>query len=264
MPMKRLVFCFDGTLNRLIVENPTNVVLTAESVLPFADDKTAQLIFYDEGVGTIKGERVGGTVFGKGVDKNLADAYRFLIFNYTAGDQIYIFGFSRGAYTARSFAGLLANSSIPNRRHADQVDNAIEHYRAHTDTPEFIERMMQFRKTYCWDVCVSEKEDAWRVAKDPNYTLGKAWLPTSKRTGCAVWMREKCPSSPLDSNRPPAPMPCCVSKNSTPRIAISNGKRRAMALKAIFMKRNFTGETIQTRIAEFCPGYDRGFRRGGG
>jgi uncharacterized protein (DUF2235 family) len=156
--MKRLVFCFDGTSNRLIVENPTNVVLTAESVLPLADDqKTAQLIFYDEGVGTTKGEKAAGILLGKGLDKKLADAYRFLIFNYTPGDEIYIFGFSRGAYTARSFAGLLANSSIPNRRHADQVDKAIEHYRAHTDTPEFEEYMMEFRREYCWDVCVSDK-----------------------------------------------------------------------------------------------------------
>lgn len=90
--MKRLVFCFDGTSNRLIGENPTNVVLTAESVQPTADDGTAQLIFYDEGVGTTKGQKVRGLVFGKGLNQNLADAYRFLIFNYTPGDQIYIFG----------------------------------------------------------------------------------------------------------------------------------------------------------------------------
>ena len=128
--MKRLVFCFDGTSNRLIVEK------LRKACCPVADDqKTAQLIFYDEGVGTTKGEKAAGILLGKGLDKKLSDAYRFLIFNYTPGDEIYIFGFSRGAYTARSFAGLLANSSIPNRRHADQVDKAIEHYRAHTDTP---------------------------------------------------------------------------------------------------------------------------------
>jgi uncharacterized protein (DUF2235 family) len=176
--MKRLVFCFDGTSSRLIVENPTNVVLTAESVLPLANDqKTAQLIFYDEGVGTTKGDKLAGILFGRGLDKNLADAYRFLIFNYTPGDQIYIFGFSRGAYTARSFAGLLAHSSIPNRRHADEFDKAIDLYRErNNNTPEFIERMMEFRRKYCWDVCVSDKEDAWRAAKDPSYMRGTARL----------------------------------------------------------------------------------------
>jgi uncharacterized protein (DUF2235 family) len=184
--MKRLIFCFDGTSNQLVVENPSNVVLTAESVQPFADDGKAQVVFYDEGVGTTKGEKVRGLVFGKGLDKNLADAYRFLIFNYTPGDQIYIFGFSRGAYTARSFAGLLAHSGIPNRRYAHQVDNAIARYRERNNkTPEFLEDMMQFRSKYCWDVCVSDKEDAWRVGKCAGYTAGKA--PLLRITYVGVW-----------------------------------------------------------------------------
>lgn len=50
--MKRLVFCFDGTANKLSAEDPTNVVLMAESVVPTAKDGTAQLVYYDEGVGT--------------------------------------------------------------------------------------------------------------------------------------------------------------------------------------------------------------------
>ncbi len=209
--MKRLVFCFDGTSNRLIVENPTNVVLTAESVLPLADDqKTAQLIFYDEGVGTTKGEKAAGILLGKGLDKKLADAYRFLIFNYTPGDEIYIFGFSRGAYTARSFAGLLANSSIPNRRHADQVDKAIEHYRAHTDTPEFEECMMEFRREYCWDVCVSDKEDAWRAAKDPRYTgtarlLGITYIGVWDTVGALGVPGDLFPRPELESHKEARP-----------------------------------------------------------
>ena len=56
--MKRLVFCFDGTWNRLDSPTPTNVVLTAESVLPLANG-VAQLIFYDEGVGTRKYPQAG-------------------------------------------------------------------------------------------------------------------------------------------------------------------------------------------------------------
>lgn len=183
--MKRMVFCFDGTSNRLIVENPTNVVLTAESVQPTADDGTAQLIFYDEGVGTTKGQKVRGLVFGKGLDQNLADAYRFLIFNYTPGDEIYIFGFSRGAYTARSFGGLLAHSGIPNRRYADQVDSAIAHYRTRNKSAEFEQEMMAFRSKYCWDVCVSEAEDEWRVRNSPGYTAGKA--PLLRITYIGVW-----------------------------------------------------------------------------
>src|ERR1043166_9849175 len=96
--MKRLVFCFDGTWNRLDAAFPTNVVITAESVLPLAAANTAQLIYYDEGVGTGRWDRIRGGLFGAGLMQNLANAYRFLIFNYTPGDEIYVFGFSRGAY----------------------------------------------------------------------------------------------------------------------------------------------------------------------
>src|SRR3954470_24250557 len=92
--MKRLVFCFDGTWNRIDAPRSTNVVMTAESVLPLSSDNTAQLIHYDEGVGT-HGilDYLPGGMFGHGLLQTLANAYRFLIFNYTVGDEIYIFGF---------------------------------------------------------------------------------------------------------------------------------------------------------------------------
>ena len=83
--MKRLVFCFDGTWNRLDAPHATNVVITAESVLPIASDGVSQAIFYDEGVGTRKGEKLTGGLFGEGIVDNLSDAYRFLIFNHTPG-----------------------------------------------------------------------------------------------------------------------------------------------------------------------------------
>lgn len=126
--MKRIVFCFDGTWNKLDSKNPTNVVLMSESILPF-DDNTAQITYYDEGVGTTKGERWRGGVFGAGLIENVADAYRFLVFNYHPGDEIFIFGFSRGAYTARSFAGLLKNVGILHRTHVRRIGQAIKLYR---------------------------------------------------------------------------------------------------------------------------------------
>jgi uncharacterized protein (DUF2235 family) len=135
--LKRLVFCFDGTWNRLESPTPTNVVLTAESVLPLAKDGTAQLIFYDEGVGTNKHEKFRGGMFGDGLVKNLADAYRFLIFNYSPGDDIYVFGFSRGAYTARSFVGLLNVCGVLLRSKACMVEFAIEQYKRRDTTDDY-------------------------------------------------------------------------------------------------------------------------------
>jgi uncharacterized protein (DUF2235 family) len=126
--MKRIVFCFDGTTNKLAAENPTNVVLMAESVLPTAPDGTPQLVHYDEGVGTGKMDRVRGTVFGVGLVTNLREAYRFLIFNHEPNDEIFIFGFSRGAFTARSFAGFIRHVGILDVNSAREIDRALDLY----------------------------------------------------------------------------------------------------------------------------------------
>lgn len=163
--MKRLAFCFDGTWNRLDAPCPTNVVLAAESILPLATDNVAQLIFYDEGVGTDKKEKYSGGIFGSGLIKNLADAYRFLIFNYTPGDDLYVFGFSRGAYTARSFAGLLNTCGVLLRRDAARIDEAIELYKQRDNSDEFEEKMLHFRLEVSPLVCRSDAEERWRNAK---------------------------------------------------------------------------------------------------
>lgn len=159
--MKRLVFCFDGTWNRLDSPDPTNVVITAQSVLPLANG-TAQLIFYDEGVGTDKHEKFRGGLFGDGLLKNLADGYRFLIFNYTPGDQIYIFGFSRGAYTARSFAGLINTCGVLLRSEAPRATEAIELYKSRDTSDAYKEKMLNFRMKCSPEVCASDEEEAWR------------------------------------------------------------------------------------------------------
>ena len=184
--MKRLVICFDGTWNRLDARYSTNVVIIAESVVPFARDKVAQVIFYDEGVGTGKWEHFRGGVFGIGLVQNLADAYRFLIFNFTPGDQIYIFGFSRGAFTARSFAGLLSNCGILQREHAGKIKEAIANYQERkTNSLEYVEKMMRFRNEFCPHVCVSQAEDEWREKNVPSYGPGSR--PVLEVSYLGVW-----------------------------------------------------------------------------
>lgn len=163
---KRLVFCFDGTWNKLDAPYPTNVVITAESVIPTAADGTAQIIYYDEGVGTGKFEVVAGGLFGAGLVKNIGDAYRSLIFNYMPGDEIYIFGFSRGAYSARSFVGLLKNCGILRRRDAARVNEAIVLYRLPKETPGLDEKKHNFRRDYSIDLHTIE-DSAWKGASVP-------------------------------------------------------------------------------------------------
>ncbi|MBG7614636.1 DUF2235 domain-containing protein [Brevundimonas sp. BAL450] len=160
--MKRLVFCFDGTWNRLEARHPTNVVITAQSVDPL-DGKLAQLIYYDEGVGTGFAQRLVGGIFGVGLVTNLAQAYRFLIFNYSPGDEIYVFGFSRGAFTARSFVGLLRTCGVLRRADAAQVSEAIKLYQSRRpdsdpDGPE----MRRWRLEHAPQVIVHPDEQTWR------------------------------------------------------------------------------------------------------
>jgi uncharacterized protein (DUF2235 family) len=183
--MKRLVFCFDGTWNRLDAPYPTNVVVAAESVLPLAGG-TAQLIFYDEGVGTDKHERFRGGIFGGGLVKNLADAYRFLIFNYTPGDQIYIYGFSRGAYTARSFAGLLHTCGVLVRKEAARVGEAIELYKQRGTSEEFKQTALAFRRDYSPEVCLSDEEEAWRY-KSGNQPKSAARIQRLSIAYLGIW-----------------------------------------------------------------------------
>jgi Uncharacterized alpha/beta hydrolase domain (DUF2235) len=107
--IKRLVVCLDGTWNTPDNgDSPTNVVKMMRSIRASAADGTPQVAFYDRGVGTGNPfDRFVGGAFGRGLVENVQDGYRFLADNYERGDEIYVFGFSRGAYTARSLAGFI-------------------------------------------------------------------------------------------------------------------------------------------------------------
>lgn len=183
--MKRLVFCFDGTWHRLDTPYPTNVLLTAESVLSMAGDGVAQVTFYDEGVGSEEGEAFAGGLFGAGLVKNLSDGYRFLIFNYSPGDEIYVFGFSRGAYTARSFVGLLSTSGIPHRRYARRANEAVALYKRRNRSDAFRAEVLQWRSECVPHICVSAEEDAWRTENVGGYLSGTSPLLKVKYLG--VW-----------------------------------------------------------------------------
>jgi len=113
--MKRIVICADGTWNlRDQVDEttgrrrPTNVTKLARAVLPASADDTDQVVGYFEGVGTSGGlDKFTGGAFGRGIEDNVRDIYRFLVYNYVPGDEIYLFGFSRGAFTVRTLAGFM-------------------------------------------------------------------------------------------------------------------------------------------------------------
>lgn len=115
--MKRIVICADGTWNRPEKDpedQPTNVLKLARAVKPVASDGIAQQVFYDWGLGSYHDTVVASTT-GRGINKNIMGNYRYLVQNYAPGDEIYLFGFSRGSYTVRSLCGLINNCGILKR-----------------------------------------------------------------------------------------------------------------------------------------------------
>ena len=103
---RRLALFLDGTWND--TEDNTNVWRLRSLCAPIGKDGVPQFIYYDSGVGTQIGERITGGMFGAGIDQNVRKAYEWLVENYENNDDIFIFGFSRGAFTARSLAGMLS------------------------------------------------------------------------------------------------------------------------------------------------------------
>lgn len=181
--MKRIVFCFDGTWNTADMPYPTNVTRIAQSISRWDSDGHPQIIHYDDGVGTGDQEKLTGRiynffagVFGFGLLENIVEAYKFLVLNYEPGDKIYVFGFSRGAFTARSFAGLLRNCSIVSRRSIHKIRDAVDLYLARgSDKAPDAGASCQFRLSNSPDT-VLEGDIGWRTDNVDNFDA-KALVP---------------------------------------------------------------------------------------
>jgi uncharacterized protein (DUF2235 family) len=130
---KNLVVCCDGTNNEFGEDN-TNVVRLFAVALKQTDN---QITFYDPGLGTFPAPgaltpvvktvtKLMGSAFGYGLSENIADAYEFLADNYTAGDRIYLFGFSRGAYTMRALAALIHVCGLMSAQNRNLISYAID------------------------------------------------------------------------------------------------------------------------------------------
>lgn len=177
--MKRIIICMDGTWQTLRQDRPTNIALIARSVAHKQtikgengqpDQFVHQIVIYTQGVGSNVGALPGrslfsqamsdlnrffGGAFGDGLEDGILDAYLRLCFNYEEGDEIFIFGFSRGAFAARRLAGLINTAGILSRRHVDKAWDAYTLYhnapsrRAKDAAREEHERAaLQFRTLY--------------------------------------------------------------------------------------------------------------------
>jgi uncharacterized protein (DUF2235 family) len=133
--MKRLIVCCDGTWNKPDekdrgVPAPTNVAKTYAALMAAGAQGVAQVKYYDTGVGTGPWyDRWVGGAFGVGLSQNIVQAYRWVVDTWEDGDELFLLGFSRGAYTVRSLAGLIRNSGLLRREHAGRIDEAYALYR---------------------------------------------------------------------------------------------------------------------------------------
>jgi uncharacterized protein (DUF2235 family) len=155
---KRLVTCSDGTWDRPGTTDrgklvQSNVELMHNCICHLGEGGTLQLKAYDTGVGSstfsVRDQLLGGGT-GLGIDKKIKDIYTFFVLNYQPDDEIYLFGFSRGAYTARSLAGFIRCCGILRAEHLSMIDRAYELYRNRNEytTPDS-DTMVAFRANYC-------------------------------------------------------------------------------------------------------------------
>ncbi len=130
---KRLVVCFDGTWNNAdSAKAETNVARIARAVRAGSSpDGVQQITLYLRGVGStgLAVQRLVDGATGAGVDDNIRSGYMFLAQNYVPGDAIYLFGFSRGAFSARSLAGLIAATGLLKRQRLADLSRAWSYYR---------------------------------------------------------------------------------------------------------------------------------------
>ena len=147
---KKLIVCADGTWNDEDHAR-TNVAKLHRALKTWHVEGVNQWVCYVTGVGTTFGEAIRGGAFGYGLSRNILQGYYFLVDNYEPGDQLYFFGFSRGAYTVRSLAGFIRNSGLLKKEHRDRVDEAWKLYRNRSrKTRPGDEEATQFRDAYCY------------------------------------------------------------------------------------------------------------------
>ncbi|SFB47782.1 Uncharacterized alpha/beta hydrolase domain [Rhizobium sp. NFR07] len=220
---KNIVILFDGTSNEISADR-TNVLRLFGAL----ERSERQIVHYDPGVGTFGANNawsklyrnsveVWGLATGWGLDQNVKEAYRFLIENYDAGptdadgnhvdrDRIYIFGFSRGAYTARVLAGFIHALGFMSRYHLNLLDYAYNTYKGISDREERGQDMVQDGDARSAFASMRLYERTLRTGRPPIKLLGlfdtvasviepgKHWLqmkthPFTRKNPSVEWVR---------------------------------------------------------------------------
>ena len=199
-PGKRIVLCFDGTSNQIGAGNLTNVAKLFEML--DKNDPASQLAYYDPGVGTLAPAHTSWPstlvllfeqAFGIGLKHNVAQGYRYLMQHWRPGDAVYIFGFSRGAYTARALAGMLLRPGLLRPGSENLLPYAVEKYAINRYfTQDEYANWAQFARAFCWR---TENEPLFETIKQnsPNqvwhYAIPVAYLGVWDTVKAAGFLR---------------------------------------------------------------------------
>jgi len=193
---KKIILCADGTWNEpetqdgeRIGPKSTNVHKISRVLLDDTRDgysattghldRAPQWIFYDRGVGTEKLHKIRGGIFGWGLSKNILDLYTRLVKSYQPGDEIYCFGFSRGAYTVRSLVGLIHRFGVLEKYDENRVAEVLKLYQKRFDWLSGREKIASFKQKYSWDVPVTFI-DVWD-------TVGALGIPVKRFQRLTMW-----------------------------------------------------------------------------
>jgi len=172
--MKRIAIFIDGTWNRPDAEHPTNVLRLSRCVFDQDGQGNTQQVIYSAGVGSGVGnnwlgkkmDRIFGGALGWGLMDLIEAVYRDLVFAYQPGDEVYIFGFSRGGFAARSLAGLIRSCGIPPRRHVGRIPEAIARYVSRDkDTKPDDPSSFAFREDFAPYTATSDTEFQSRIKR---------------------------------------------------------------------------------------------------
>lgn len=168
--VKNIVLCLDGTNNKVRAAANTNV-LRLYSLLDLGNP-ARQVAFYQPGVGTFSSSaawtplartlsRYAGLAFGAGLRKNLGEAYLYLMSVHEPGDQVFVFGFSRGAYTARALTGMLEVCGLFRRGSENLVPYAVNEYaKQEKGTERPFDVLREYARVHARDLGKGRKDHA--------------------------------------------------------------------------------------------------------
>lgn len=185
-PTQRLVVLFDGTDNT--PKDRTNVWRTHELLAEEDAQKVPQKKLYVQGVGTEFGEIVRGSIYGQGVSRKIREGYEWLAKEYQPGSEIYVFGFSRGAFTARSLVQFIANCGLVHPEVLESewtVEDAFDRYEAiSSQEAEVIRPIWRLRH---WQEVAADRPPGWQPDADEQRLLDDSKVRVVKVRMAGLW-----------------------------------------------------------------------------